>query len=960
MKIYRLLFLVGILALGQLQRSYAQYATWSRPLAPAVITARSVTDLAGNTYVAGSYHGALTMGATTLPAPTTINPTGLSNVSNAFVAKINPRGLVEWVLAGSSAKRDEVLALTLDPNGNVYAVFQAGLDSINGAPTNSYSFSIGTRTLPLGGIMLAKIGPTGTVAALDYLHQGSTRAEVTALTTDGAGNCLISVASYQAEVFGPYTFPRVGSNQTSTYSSAILQLNPTGTVSLVQALVPMASVQSIYYLRVEDLKVGQGGNLYCAGRLYGAATLGTAPAVSLSASGSNEGAFVARYSPTGVAQWGIVNTVVGGTAGSASNLSLAVAPTGEAYVAGNAAANVAFGGLAAGTRGGYVLKLSAAGVPQWVRGALTSNLHDGTKSAVRLVLDAAGNVYRLGLFDFSSVAFGSFILNHPLASSPGQQPYAFYIVSYDAAGTVRWARAVDGVQTPPATIYHQGMGLGCDAQSNLYVLSYLSYFNSSLSQLHINGQILSKGYTALRLSPAGRLSGTLYIDQNNNGSRDAGEIPFPQVQVLSDLVQGASYSSAPVSGQYSFFGLPGAAFSVTVPSPHPYYTLHAPTVLSGTFPAVGQTTSGLDFGLVPDLNQTDVRVTLTPYERARPGFTTRYRLTLENVGTTTASGTATVTLDNRMAYINSTPSGTVAGQVITWPYTSLAPFSQLEYDILFSLPTNTVLGTTLLTTATAPLTGDVTPADNTASLPQTVVGAFDPNSIEVNYERLTPAQVAARQPLDYTIHFQNLGTAAASLVILSDTLDFQKLDPASLMLVAQSHNCIWSLTSTGPNTGLLTVRFLNINLPERNVDVIRSQGFVRFRVQPRPTLALGEVIPNRAGIVFDFNDPVITNTAITTVFLATAALARHEAAAWTAYPNPATDAVTLATDLTTAGPVRIELLDVLGRPVRQQTLTAPAGPLRQTLDLRGLAAGIYVLRLTPPTGPATSRRVVRE
>jgi len=56
--------------------------------------------------------------------------------------------------------------------------------------------------------------------------------------------------------------------------------------------------------------------------------------------------------------------------------------------------------------------------------------------------------------------------------------------------------------------------------------------------------------------------------------------------------------------------------------------------------------------------------------------------------------------------------------------------------------------------------------------------------------------------------------------------------------------------------------------------------------------------------------------------------------------------------------VRIALLDVLGRPVRQQTLTAPAGALRETLDLRGLAAGVYVLRLIPPTGPATSRQVV--
>ena len=275
---------------------------------------------------------------------------------------------------------------------------------------------------------------------------------------------------------------------------------------------------------------------------------------------------------------------------------------------------------------------------------------------------------------------------------------------------------------------------------------------------------------------------------------------------------------------------------------------------------------------------------------------------------------------------------------------------------MFSLPTNTVLGTQLAATAAAPLAADVLPADNTSTATQAVTGSFDPNDITVNYARLTPAQVAAGQPLDYTIRFQNMGTDTAFTVVVKDTLNFHKLALSSLMLVAQSHNCIWSLTGQGE----LTVRFLNIDLPHRNQDVIRSQGFVRFRVQPKTTLAVGEVIPNHAGIVFDYNAPVITNVATTTIFLATAALSRPDAPAWSAYPNPATDALTVAAELATAGPVRVELLDVLGRPVRQQTLTAPAGPLRQTLDLRGLAAGVYVLRLTPPTGAPLGRQVVRE
>lgn len=128
---------------------------------------------------------------------------------------------------------------------------------------------------------------------------------------------------------------------------------------------------------------------------------------------------------------------------------------------------------------------------------------------------------------------------------------------------------------------------------------------------------------------------------------------------------------------------------------------------------------------------------------------------------------------------------------------------------------------------------------------------------------------------------------------------------------------------------------------------------------PRPSTT-GKAGSTAASIVFDYNSPVRTNTATPTVLLASAAVARHAAAAWDAYPNPATDAVTVAADLATGGPVRLEIIDALGRPVRQQVFTAPAGALRQTLDLRGLAAGLYVLRLTPPTGPASSQRLVRE
>ncbi|MDO7850816.1 DUF7619 domain-containing protein [Hymenobacter convexus] len=955
---YRLLFLVGLLALGALQRSYAQYATWSRPLAPGTLTSRSVTDAAGNTYVAGSYQGVVTMGATTLPLPV-----GAGNGTDLYLAKINPQGLVQWAIAGASGKPDEIIGLALAPNGNVHVALRAGIDSVGQTTGTNYPFTLGSQTLPTGGFMLATLSPSGTVNSLSMLHQGNTSATITSMAVDAANNTLLSVASTATYVFANYTFPFAGTSFYA-YSSAIFRVNTAGAVALVRALVPTtATTQTSYYLRVEDLAADATGDIYCVGSLQGAAALGGTPGVTLSSPGGMA-AFALKLSAAGVPQWGVANTLTSGTTGgNAAALALALASSGEVYVAGNAgSANIAFGGTALGTSGGFVVKISAAGAPQWVRAALT-NSYDDTKAAVHLALDAAGNVYKSGLFTRPTATFGNnATITYPVVAPPSYAPNTFYVVSYDAAGTTRWARTIDGMlrATPADSAFtnHFASGLGADASGNVYLLNYKTpgFGRTQRAQPFINSQPLADGNTLVRLSQASRLSGTLYIDQNNNGQRDTGEIPFPYAQVISDLTQTTTFSSTPGTGQYGFYGLPGATYAVTVPSPHPYYTLNTPTLRTGTFPALGQAVTGQDFGLVPNDNQTDVRVTLTPYGAARPGFTTRYRLTLENIGTTVASGTASATLDSRATYVASAPAGTRSGQVVTWTYANLAPFAHLDYDVTFSLATNTTLGTVLSSTAAAPLTGDVDASNNTATAPQTVTGSYDPNEITVNYDRLSPAQVAAGLPLDYIVRFQNMGTDTAFTVVITDTLNTQRLNLGTMELIAQSHNCVWSLTGNG----LLTVRFGNIKLPYRNIDVIRSQGFVRFRVRPRPTLAVGDIVPNKADIFFDYNAPVRTNTATTTVMLASAALASHTAAAWNAYPNPATDAVTVAADLQAAGPVRLDLLDVLGRTVRRENFTAPAGPLRQTLDLRGLAPGFYVLRLTPPTGPASSQQLVRE
>jgi hypothetical protein len=70
------------------------------------------------------------------------------------------------------------------------------------------------------------------------------------------------------------------------------------------------------------------------------------------------------------------------------------------------------------------------------------------------------------------------------------------------------------------------------------------------------------------------------------------------------------------------------------------------------------------------------------------------------------------------------------------------------------------------------------------------------------------------------------------------------------------------MSVTMTNDGLVRFNFKDIILPEKAVDEEGSKGFVRFTIYPKSDLQIGEEIRNTAGIYFDLNDPVITNTAI--------------------------------------------------------------------------------------------------
>lgn len=139
-----------------------------------------------------------------------------------------------------------------------------------------------------------------------------------------------------------------------------------------------------------------------------------------------------------------------------------------------------------------------------------------------------------------------------------------------------------------------------------------------------------------------------------------------------------------------------------------------------------------------------------------------------------------------------------------------------------------------------------------------VTGSYDPNDKQgfpVGYGNEHFIKPGTR--IDYRIRFQNTGTDTAFAVVIRDTLS-PWLDPLTLRTGVSSHP--YHFEFGGEN--VLVFDFKGIMLPDSNVNLAASQGFVNFSIVVRDSTPLATTIPNKAAIYFDFNEPIITNETI--------------------------------------------------------------------------------------------------
>ncbi|MBI4646141.1 MAG: T9SS type A sorting domain-containing protein [Bacteroidia bacterium] len=112
-------------------------------------------------------------------------------------------------------------------------------------------------------------------------------------------------------------------------------------------------------------------------------------------------------------------------------------------------------------------------------------------------------------------------------------------------------------------------------------------------------------------------------------------------------------------------------------------------------------------------------------------------------------------------------------------------------------------------------------------------------------------------------------------------------------------------------------KFHNIILPDINVNEPESHGFVKYKVRLKQDLPKWSLIENRAGIIFDYNAPVITNTAWNTVYDTTFVMTVPVRIAerkniFAVYPNPVRKELTIQIKTDYSSEIEINLINSTG------------------------------------------------
>lgn len=431
--------------------------------------------------------------------------------------------------------------------------------------------------------------------------------------------------------------------------------------------------------------------------------------------------------------------------------------------------------------------------------------------------------------------------------------------------------------------------------------------------------------------------GKVYADLDCNGTFDSTDVILPN-HFIRNVTTLNPWAVTTPTGQYTQLLAPQST-TIVAPDSIYGYSLYPPAD-SFTTGSIIHVFSDRDFRFCPDSAFHNLSLTAIPVTVPVRGFPQHYQLCVSNHGAQAENSTLTFTLTDTIGqnsleflYLD---GGSLDNFTITWEIENLKPFEHQCFNFSVLVSPAATLGAEFdfeAAVQTVPMFTDIVPDDNVVIRTQSIVGSFDPNDKSVNPRTLYHPETTAGNWLEYLIRFQNTGNFPATFVEVLDTLDTY-LDFRTLEMQAASHEYVLSF----PEDGILKWRFDNINLPDSTSDEPNSHGYIAFRVKTMPGLALDQVVKNRAGIYFDFNEVVLTNYAETSYYLVSTKDTPAESSILTVYPNPASNLIYIQKE--SAKPEQARLLTTSGKVLAEMILHGK----ETTIDLTGLPTGLMFLK----------------
>ncbi len=437
-----------------------------------------------------------------------------------------------------------------------------------------------------------------------------------------------------------------------------------------------------------------------------------------------------------------------------------------------------------------------------------------------------------------------------------------------------------------------------------------------------------------------KIAGVTQFDETGNGCNQSDYgIAYP-VFSISGQVNGTFYGLE--DGKYQT-AVQAGSYEVKPKLENNLFTV-SPFKKQYTFNAASAHSVITDYCISPIAGiakKADLEVYLTALNAARPGNNLTFLLTVKNNGSNASDGTIDMQFPNKYIALDSIkkgnenfPSGDVAvnNDLIMLQLKDIKPFTINESYVYFTLnkPTDSspLEGGEVLEFKAhiSPDLNDYYIPDNYHNVKIKVVNSLDPNNI-VCAQGDTIKKEALKNPLTYTINFENKGSANAEHIMVKNKIDTAHLKLSTFNFINASHAVEVKILE-GDRVEFI---FKAIDLP---FDTMSNKGYVTYNISPRENFSLGDTIKNQANIYFDYNFPIETNVSKVTLFEPTSLHESYQNEVMV-YPNPTYDYLNL---MVNENPIEFILYDANGR-------ACPINITDTLLDIKYLTSGMYYIKV---------------